>query len=113
MSFLRILKASTIAVGLMLVASLSCAASTPAVTNPTALQKVISGLQAQMQQIANSVPKQLAFQNVNNQKAITQLQKQTQAQINHLQSEIQQLQNQMTKELALVQKEVQQEARIK
>ena len=118
MQISKTVKLSAIAAGLMLVASFSfvTAKAAPApqeVAHPASMQKVVGQLQAQMQQIANSVPKQLAAQNANTQRSIAALQKQTQAQFAHLQSELTQLQAQTQKEIAQLQKEVQQEAQIK
>ena len=72
------------------------------------MQATVNALQQQIQQVANSIPVQIAKAQAINQQQIQQLQQQMQMQLSTLQKEVQQLQDQTTLEVNTLQKEVHQ-----
>lgn len=87
--------------------------STGASVNPANLNQVIQTLQQQIQQVADSVPKQLQQQQTITQQEIQQLQQQVQKEIVTLQQQIQQVQDNLAKQITALQKQMQDMEKIK
>jgi len=76
--------------------------------NVASMQTAMGKIQAQVQNVENNVPKEMAKQQAITEKEIAAMQKQQQKEVAHLQNEITQLQQQMATDVNGIQKEIKQ-----